>query len=395
MARDLAVVGTFCLLILIPGVGQMLGYSSVADIAAVEFREPAPAPTLPTSREQWQALPGVVEAYLDDHLGWRFELGWLQATLLASLGSSAHDQVMIGNDGWLFLGTKELVDDLRGVAPPSEEQVANWVDGVTTVHRALSRLGIDHVITIIPSKSSVYPQHLPAWAQPRGPNRYAILAERMNRQRELPFVDVREVALAHKAEGEWRLYRKLDTHGTDHLGYLSYLRIMDELASQRPGLRVLQQDELVVTTERLTGPSDLHRFLHATPVLSEPLLVTYRVDPLRHKVRAARVVDGNQWREVPVQQTHEMRLWGTAIHSNAANDLTILVYGDSFTVTMRPFLIHTFMRTVFVRHREAALDSDMMRAVQPDVVLVNLNERALWQPPRLVSVSPALEPLVW
>jgi hypothetical protein len=48
-----------------------------------------------------------------------------------------------------------------------------------------------------------------------------------------------------------------------------------------------------------------------------------------------------------------------------------------------------------VRHQTATLDSRFLRAVEPDIVLVNLNERTLRPPPRLVSKSRELERLLW
>jgi hypothetical protein len=392
--RDLVLLSSFGLWVLLPGVAQVCGYSTVEDIPKVEFREPAPAPVFPANLEQWRSLPAAAEAYLDDHFGLRLPLGRLHSTLLAALGTSASDHVLLGSEGWLYLSQGRFLDEFRGTQPLPHEEIAAWIDGVSAIHATLEERGIAHLVTLIPGKWSVYPEHLPPWARPRGPTRYSRLSEEMKGHPEIPFLDARALILPEKTDDDHRLFRKTDTHWTSRAALIAYGGIMGGLAKQRPGLRSLPAEDILVGRAAPAADGDLHRFLHSTPLLGESPYAVYGVDPARHEVLAARILAGTTWRDATFRKA-SATVWKTAYASNAANDLTVLVYADSFTNPMTQFLIHTFSRVVMVRHQTATLDSRFLRAVEPDIVLVNLNERTLRPPPRLVSKSRELERLLW
>jgi len=392
--RDLVLLSTFGLWVLLPGVAQLCGYSTVEDIPKVEFREPAAAPAIPETLEQWRSLSAAAEAYLDDHFGLRLPLGRLHSTLLAALGTSASDHVLVGSDGWLYLSKGRFLDEFRGTQPLPHEEIDAWIDGASVLHATLEERGIAHLVTVIPDKWGVYPEHLPAWARPKRPTRYSRLIEEMRRHPEIPFLDARAPILPEKTDDDHRLFRKTDTHWTSRAALITYLRIMEELAKQRPGLRPLPAEDILVERAAPAGDGDLHRFLHSTPLFDESPYAVYGVDPARHEVLDARILSGTTWRDASFRKA-SATVWKTAYASNAANDLTVLVYADSFTNPMTEFLIHTFSRVVMVRHQNATLDSGYIRAVDPDIVLVNLNERALRPPPRLVSGSRQPKRLLW
>ncbi len=393
IVRDLAVLSCFGLWLLIPGVAQMSGFSSVDDIATIEFRQPAQAPSMPENLEAWRTLPSSIEDYLNDHFGFRFQMGLIHSTLLTAIGTSSSDEVLLGNEGWLFLSSGNMVDVFRGTLPLSKEKIDSWAENVTTVHEALERQGIDHVVTLIPNKWSVYPEHLPKWARPQAKTQYSVLADSMTRS-GVPFVDARSVIMPEKVEGEERLFRKTDTHCTTRASYITYQQIMNVLARRQPRLTPILPSDLSVETVEILEPGDLHRFLHSTPILEEPPLAAYRVDSSHRKVLAARVVSGNKWSEISYGEALA-KVWGLAYSSDAANTMTVLVYADSFTIPMQAFLVNSFSEVVMVRHRKGVLDSDYIRAVKPQIVLLNLNEKALRNPPRLVSLSPDLEEIRW
>jgi len=392
--RDSVLLSSFGLWVLLPGVAQLCGYSTVEDIPTVELREPAAAPAFPESLEQWRSLPAAAEAYLDDHFGLRLPLGRLHSTLLAALGTSASDHVLLGSEGWLYLSKGRFLDEFRGTLPLPRKEIAAWIDGVSALHGTLEERGIAHLVTVIPDKWGVYPEHLPAWARPQGPTRYSRLIEEMSRHPEIPFLDARARILSEKADDDHRLFRKTDTHWTSRAALIAYLGIMDELAKQRPGLRPLPAEDVVVEHAAPDADGDLHRFLHSTPLFGESPYAVYGVDAAGHEVLDARILSGPTWRQASFGKA-SATVWKTAYASNAANDLTVLVYADSFTNPMTAFLIHTFSKVVMVRHQNATLDSEFIRAVEPDIVLVNLNERALRPPPRLVSRTRRLERLHW
>ncbi len=102
-------------------------------------------------------FPRGFEDWLDDHIGLR--MVWMQqyAKLHAALGSSVNDQVVVGEDGWLYF--EPTVADFTGAGALTENE--RW--RVKYTLEALDRtLNKPLVVFFAPNKNTVYPENMPA-----------------------------------------------------------------------------------------------------------------------------------------------------------------------------------------------------------------------------------------
>ena len=72
--------------------------------AGLENRRLAPLPHLFPSLASWRAFPSAFQGYFNDHFGLRAELLRLYSRLLVEgMGTSSDPQVLLGENGWIFL----------------------------------------------------------------------------------------------------------------------------------------------------------------------------------------------------------------------------------------------------------------------------------------------------
>ena len=97
-----------------------------------------------------------LEAYLADHLAGRafFATGyhWLIGELLES---SPTDQVVVGEEDWLFYG--ETMADYRRTDQWTEEELAQAVDTLQEMQEYVEEQGAQFLFVIAPNKNSLYP----------------------------------------------------------------------------------------------------------------------------------------------------------------------------------------------------------------------------------------------
>lgn len=143
-------------------------------------------------------FPTQFEDWLDDHIGLR--AFWRQdyAELHAAMGASVSDQVIIGEDGWLYFD--ETIADYTGVGALTEDE--RWQ--VKTVLETLDKaLDVPLAVMFVPNKSSVYPQYMPDM-YPQAQEQTA--AEWLLENCDAELIDV---SAALTGDG---LYHKTDTH---------------------------------------------------------------------------------------------------------------------------------------------------------------------------------------
>ncbi len=136
------------------------------------------------------------------------------ARLLYPLGiSTSPNQVIIGREGWLYLGDQyeQTVTVDRSPLTLSEIELGKQIGAATEAWEAyLSNRGVKLFrIMIAPNKSTIYPEYLPVWAKPTSPNATDALFAGAGSMR---YVDLRGPLLAAKADQREALYYKTDTH---------------------------------------------------------------------------------------------------------------------------------------------------------------------------------------
>jgi hypothetical protein len=349
-----------------------------------EKRQLAPAPDLAweklgrvktsryflgTLRQELEPLPGQVEAYFADRLVLKPLLLRPYASLhLHLLGRSPMPtKVLKGRQGWYFLGDHfdGVISESLGMRRLDETDLARAVKHIRATKEGLQAQGIAYYLAVAPNKHTVYSEHLFS---------AGIVPDR-NLSRLDSALKAQGIGLIYLGAGfedkkaTQRLYFQTDSHWTPQGAYEGYKTLIDVLRQDFPAIPSLLQYDLVeqeATSSEYSYTGDLTRMLGLPD--QEPTSVFQARFP-RAKVwdqgAYVPIIDGN-WkfpRQEPVYYLSE------------ANDLRILVLGDSYAYQWVPLMAEAFGHTVMSNQTYFA--AQLIDKVKPDIVLHEVLERGI------------------
>lgn len=338
-------------------------------------------PALPTSASGWSAWPGQFESWFRDNFFGRDQLLALNTKVMVeAFGLSPSEQVVLGEEGWLYYTRDGILPDRRGEVRLREWELVNWRSALETRREWLRQRGVPYVFAVAPNKVTVYPQYLPARMRERPalPTRLDQLSEWLRANSQFPLLDLR-ATLIPAANGEL-LYHRRDSHWNELGAHRAYETILTAFRERGTDRKSLSRADLVLRSRKHEG--DLVRLVAAAdwPLEDVPVLEpsggwTARQVPLSF-----------DWKALPAA----FGVWEEPVAFEcAAAEGTLLVIGDSYQWAMRPLLANHFRRSVFVCASVTELDVfvAMVAAVQPSAVLEMRVERNMRYTPRWHSLS--------
>jgi hypothetical protein len=371
--EQILLLAVFAIGLLAPGLGMLGGWS--ADIAAIEFRNPTPAPSMPGSFAELEALPPAVDAYLDDHFGFRGQLLTLNSLVhVVVLGSSPTPMFLLGKDGWFFHRTMDdSLDQVRGVNRFTPRELERWVRMMEANQRWLAARGVRMLITIAPSKASVYPEFLPDWANIVDEDRrYRQLMRRVARGSTLEFVDLLTPLLA--AKERFRVYHKNDGHWNQLGAYVAYAAIVDRVRETLPQVPLRSLDEFDIEWSRESTGAMTNR-LNIAPFVQEEV-------PRLHLKEGSHMLR-EFWPDGVPEGVLDTLHATSVIDSDLIDLPTIVFVRDSFATDVSLFARESFHRTVLIHHGYGGFRRSLIMKYEPDIVVYEMIERGLIWKPRL------------
>ena len=328
-----------------------------------ELRHPADWPDVAWNAEALQELPKQLEAYYDDHFGFRDTLVRLGTRLRLATGSNLYDtEVIVGKENWLFINAGGgLLDDRRGVRlydPTELEATTRQLVG----HRdLLAERRIPYLFVLAPDKHSIYPEFLPdRIRRANEQDRTDQLVEHLSRTTDLEILDLRAALLSRKAEDS--LYPSNGSHWNDLGAYYAYAAIQDRVGQWFDGVDPMPLEAFEITRQRRRG--DLARMLGLTDLL----LSDYPYLQFRDELRATRTVAGL----TPLQEKLPPHRQPFAFETGDRSLPNAVIFRDSFTNALAPFLSQHYQR---VAYYWTAFLPDVVYHEAPDLVLEIRAER--------------------
>jgi alginate O-acetyltransferase complex protein AlgJ len=264
------------------------------------------------------------------------------------------DKVAEGKDGWLFLAkdSNDTMGQHAGQRLLTDHQVQQWQDLLEQRSAWLNLHGAPYFYVIAPDAHAVYPDMLPDGFVP-GPTRPAlqVLDHLRERKSWAPVLYPVEELIAERDE---LVYPKTGSHWSEFGAFVGYRALMKEMTETLP-VRRLTRREIHLSYEQKAGDLGMK---FDPPVRSRFVYV----DVIG--ARARQVAD------------NRVRNHGRLVeyHADAYNALTCLVFGDSYAVRMMPLIAEAFSRTYWAH---AYFDYDLIRELQPDVVVTVASERGM------------------
>lgn len=374
MARTLVMV--FVLAIGLPFACTVAGVEG--GDAAAENRTLAPPPHWNGTAASAVAYLGALGRWFDDHFAFRSTLvRWDASARLFVLGQSPSTVAIKGSDGWLYFAADGAVEDYANASLMTAEDVNLWRETLMRTNDWLHGRRVAYLFMLAPDKPVIYPEHMPATirriqATSRMDQVYAALAGT-----EVSTVDVRPALFAAKGSG--RLYHLTDTHWNDRGALVAYQQLAGAIRRLVPATPPAWSQGDFEPVERDVPGMDVARMMGLSAVVREPNL---QLVPRRP--RRARVVEpsGAQSREPAGRLVTEVP------------DATLpraVIFRDSFTTGLVPFLSEHFSRAVYLWQDD--FDADVVVAEHPDIVIQQIVGRHLYtfipSPELIPPASPA------
>ncbi len=179
--------------------------------------------------------------------------------------SLVNNKVIIGKDGFLFLGNDfgRVLDKTKGIFRPSQKEIEQWSDKLKDLQNWYENQGIKFVIVIAPNKHSIYPEKLPHWMEYHGKTITDDIVESAIK-RGVHLLDLRPILLSKKEDKP--LYFKTDTHwnkrgaGFAFEAIIAYLNCKHNVNIIIPNYRFDQTYQ---------GTGDLANFLKISAILDK------------------------------------------------------------------------------------------------------------------------------
>lgn len=370
---DYLLIAAFGAILWIPLAGSFLGAGNTEGLG--EKRRLAEPPVL--GRDPLTAMPDKFEAYYRDHFGFRNGLirghNWIRYKLFKG---QSFGKVLFGKDDWLFLTKSEILADYLGHGLLDQARLAAWRKTFEQRHGTAQDNSADYLILIAPNKAGIYPEKLPDHiAVRRGRTRFDQLLENMAGS-PVQLLDIRGALKESKSQG--LVYHPQDTHWNDRGAFVAYRSICSRLKSRMPWVAPRRISDFTVAADQWQG--DLAEMLG----LGKQLRMEYeRFVPLRTR-RASFAASAQS---ADYAWPGGECLGEIAVAANPEGRGRALIFVDSFGARgqFRELLAEHFARTVFVSanpsNRNLAL---MIQAEKPDVVIEEIVERKLKDPPEEV-----------
>ncbi len=297
-----------------------------------ENRVPAPLPS-------WGPGPGAArrfisgfENYFNDHFGFRQPL-ILAGQLLNRVCLTTTDAsgVIMGRQGWLYYTWVPGQAPRPAGAPAafSTARLEAWRRLFESRRDWLARRHIPYLIVIPPDKELIYPEFLPAWAAGMG-NQADLdcFMQYMKANTRLPILDLRPPLLeAKKTE---RPYLLTDIHWNQYGALFASRAIIGALARDLPGLKPLRLDGFDQQWETQPGGC-LAKLLTSERILVEKDVPTLTPRPPLKTINVGPA-------DPPASISFRAE--------NPGQNGTLLIFGDSFTQALLPFLGQDFGRVL-------------------------------------------------
>jgi hypothetical protein len=351
----------FLLALSIPLAGSIIHPDN--KMSRVEKRALESAPELPGSKKQLRRYPDKFDTYYEDQFGFRENLLQVYYRLKYMAGDSASSQVFFGKDGWMFFrgpDDLDLVNVTRNLRVLTESELKQHARSLQAKHDWLADRGIAYVFVIAPNKHSIYPEYLPDYMYKAGDRSLTDnFVDYMREHTDVMILDLRAALLREKS-AENQLYYRTDTHWNYPGANIGQYEIAQTLAALFPGRIIPTMYDTTSFTRTIEPGGDLAELLALSEDFTE-IQLTPAFPDCPQVLLSKRLAN--------------RKYFSTDCN---ASGLNMLVFRDSFTRWLQPYLSHYANRATFVWNRmHPDLYEQALEVIKPDVVIETLAERVL------------------
>ena len=312
-----------------------------------------------------RSFPHDFEGWFADHFGLRDALIRLHsAAVYFGLHSSPAPKVIVGKEGWLYYNAgaandgTDSIADYRGTKPLTKSQLEVWRWEFQDEHDWCAAHGISYFLGLVPSKEEVYPEYLPDWmTRLTAKTALGQLADHLGQKAKFPWIDVTPALLEGRKRD--RVFLLTDTHWSRYGAYCGYRAMLSMVTNVLPSVSLPDDSTFELSHDNYIS-GDLSQIMALRPVMGEDYVLMKSRTPPRATVKK------EEGRDLPdvVTDIPDPKL------------PRALIFRDSFTEDLIPFLSENFQHVVF-RWARTGIDFKLIQREKPDVVMQITSDRLL------------------
>ncbi|MCZ2721332.1 hypothetical protein O1D97_06640 [Marinomonas sp. 15G1-11] len=292
--------------------------------------------------------------------------------------SSSPGQVLVGKEGWLYLGNEYSDTISRKINTATDleiEKTSNIAHSLTRWNTRFESLGVDAFRVILgPDKETIYQEYLPDWSQKKSGSISSKLSSLFD---EKVFINPTTALLDAKNHYDVPLYFKSDSHWNKLGGGIAFGELSRNLQSTERGLKWPEGilDSFTNSAIKVGDLADIQRLI--------PRSVndhSISIHGLEEAELMLTLTDYNTGDEIYSGRNTKVIAPKTPIRvlSNSfLNDKKVLWLRDSFGEALSPYMAMTFKDTLQVHHGEVTsqMVETMVATYKPDYVFMTVVER--------------------
>ena len=330
-------------------------------------------PEFPDSVEQISPFLRSLDAYVEDHFGFRdFYIYRYQRELDKRFNQAGpRSTVISGLDGWYFFNAFNMMDDFLGRTPLKGDTIQSWLAHQDKKNQWLLERNIRYLYIVEPNKQSIYPEYLMKHAMAvKGTSRFEeVLAYSGGHLPEymLNLHEYLQPKLFDKT-----LYYKNDSHWNKFGAYLVFRKMIEKISSWYPTEEFATDFAFGPEETGIGGNTgqggDLVQML-MRPELTEtyPQLIPFTPCGTVEDIP----------RELSNIEQPPGRI--SFVRKCPSKNLRAVVFRDSFFVSVEPFLSENFKEVIYLwKEYDQQNVEEVLALFQPDVVIEARAERHIF-----------------
>lgn len=301
-------------------------------------------------------FPKQYEAYFTDHFKFKAAFAKLNGTIRYRLfnASSVPSKAMVGLEDWFFLSGSfyKVTEDLARKNLYTESNLKTEAERFAANLLQLSKDSIIYAKAVWPDKHYIYAEYLPKQMRVLVKDTISRCNQFINyvqgHQPECHIVDVREKLL--EAKKKIRVYDKYDSHWNSFGAFIGYTELMKELQKSDPQLKPLPMSYFNIQWEQ-RGGGDLSDVMGLNLSEFKPQF------SLKNDQSKIVIVKNDNLPEKSLCIRNE----------NATTNHKALIFRDSFTSALIPFLNLHFKEIIYLW--DVPFSIEEVKKYDPDVVI--------------------------
>ena len=337
-----------------------------------ENRKLASLPSVDWNIRNIIQFPKEFEAFFNDHFYFRnIFITYYSLLKLKILKTSPQKDVVLGNNGWLYYAGDGAMLDYCSLQPFTPIELERCRIILEEKQSWLAKQGIAYLFIVSPNKHSIYPEFIPKEFHHGEGTRLDQLVNYLKKNSDIKILDLRKTLL--KAKNKYRLYHCTDTHWNDAGAYFAYRKILEEINRMlgRKNSKPKDLSDFEILSKKgkggdLTVIAGLNNEMHEERIIFKP-----KFTRCAQKIKLPSYLDRSWILE-------RKDLGPFAMECPKAKG-KMVVFHDSFTGALYPFLSEHFHKSVYIwlNYPDFDLMKQVVETEQPDIVVEELLERFL------------------